>query len=293
MVSSSHEALHHFGQKDTAGLIRNFQRLFHVPFPEPCGFTVLNTDLTEIEPVERRVDSLVRVNTEEGDYLLVLESQGKKDERKRGSWPYYLSYLYEEYRCEPVLIVMTQSSSTARWAAQPIRFGLPGWSSLVVRPMVLGPDNVPVITDEKDAAQDVSLAVLSAITHGKGPRAAAILGPLAAALETIDPASAALLVQLVTSGLVDSQAKEIWRDLMAPVNYFFRHPVAEQVRDEGRVEERIEMTLKILELRGLPVPDSVRLRVRACSDLDQLKIWSERAVHVADAEDLFTDVRPE
>jgi len=87
MVSSSHEALHHFGQKDTAGLIRNFQKLFHVPFPEPCGFTVLNTDLTEIEPVERRVDSLVRVNTEEGDYLLVLESQGKKDERKRGSWP--------------------------------------------------------------------------------------------------------------------------------------------------------------------------------------------------------------
>jgi hypothetical protein len=297
MVSSSHEALHHFGQKDTAGLIRNFQRLFHVPFPEPCGFTVLNTDLTEIEPVERRVDSLVRVNTEEGDYLLVLESQGKKDERKRGSWPYYLSYLYEEYRCEPVLIVMTQSSSTARWAAQPIRFGLPGWSSLVVRPMVLGPDNVPVITDEKEAAQDVSLAVLSAITHGKGPHAAAILGPLAAALETTDPASATLLVELVTSGLVDSQAKEIWRDLMAPVNYFFKNPVAEKVRDEGRVEgrveDRIEMTLKILELRGLRVPDSVRLRVQACSDLDQLKTWSERAVHVTDAEDLFTDGQPE
>ncbi|MCZ4514414.1 hypothetical protein O3Q52_41055 [Streptomyces sp. ActVer] len=289
MVSSSHEALHHFGQKDTAGLIRNLQRLFHVPFPEPCGFTVLNTDLTEIEPVERRADSVVRVNTKDGDFLLVLESQGKKDERKRGSWPYYLSYLYEKYRCEPVLVVMTQSSSTARWAAQPIRFGLPGWSSLVVRPMVLGPDNVPVITDEKEAAQDVSLAVLSAITHGGGPRAAAILGPLAAALETVDPAIAALLVQLVTSGLGDSQAKEIWRDLMAPVNYFFRHPVAEQVRHETRVEDHVEMTLKILELRGLQVTDSVRVRVRACSDLDQLKTWSERAVHVADAMDLFDD----
>jgi hypothetical protein len=289
MVGSSHEALHQFGRKDTAGLIRNFQRLFHVPFPEPCGFTVLNTDLTEIEPMERRVDSLVRVNTEEGDYLLVLESQGKKDERKRGSWPYYLSYLYEEYRCEPVLIVMTQSSSTARWAAQPIRFGLPGWSSLVVRPMVLGPDNVPMITDEKEAEDNPSLAVLSAITHGKGPSAAAILKPLAAALNTIDPASAALLVQLVTSGLVDPQAKEIWRDLMTPMKYFFDHPVAEQTRDEARVEVRIEMTLKILELRGLQVPDSVRLRVKECSDLDRLKLWSERAVHVTDAAELFDD----
>ena len=273
MVSSSHEAMHHFGQKDTAALIRNFQRLFHVPFPEPCGFAVVNTDLTEIEPVERRVDSLVRVHTESGDFLLVLESQGKKDERKRGSWPYYLSYLYEKYRCEPVLIVMTQSTSTARWAAQPIRFGLPGWSSLVVRPMVLGPDQVPVITDEKEAAQDVSLAVLSAITHGRGPRVAAILKPLAAALEATDPASAALLAQLVTSGLVDSQAKEIWRDLMAPVNYFFQNPVADQLRDEGRVEgrieDRIEMILRILELRGIQVSDSARLRVQACSDLDK------------------------
>ncbi|WP_371598246.1 hypothetical protein [Streptomyces sp. NBC_00564] len=296
MVSSSHEAMHHFGQKDTAGLIRNFQRLFHVPFPEPCGFTVVNTDLTEIEPVERRVDSLVRVHTEDGDFLLVLESQSKKDERKRGSWPYYLSYLYEKYRCEPVLVVMTQSSSTARWAAEPIRFGLPGWSSLVVRPMVLGPDQVPVIADEKEAVRDPSLAVLSAITHGRGPGVAAILGPLAVALETIDPASAALLAQLVTSGLVDSQAKEIWRDLMAPVNYFFQNPVADQLRDEGRIEgrieDRIEMIVKILELRGLQVPDSVRLRVRACTDLDQLKIWSERAVGVADPGDLFTPDQP-
>ncbi|MFE1288541.1 hypothetical protein [Streptomyces sp. NPDC058751] len=295
MVSSSHEAMHHFGQKDTAGLIRNFQKLFHVPFPEPCGFTVVNTDLTEIEPVERRVDSLVRVHTESGDFLLVLESQGKKDERKRGSWPYYLSYLYEKYRCEPVLIVMTQSSSTARWAAQPIRFGLPGWSSLVVRPMVLGPDQVPVITDEKEAAQDVSLAVLSAITHGKGPGVAAILAPLAAALEAIEPAGAALLAQLVTSGLVDSRAKEIWRDLMAPVNYFFQNPVADQLRDEGRVEgrieDRIEMILRILELRGIEVSDSTRLRVQACSDLEQLKVWSERAVHVTDPADLFAPER--
>ncbi len=40
---------------------------------------------------------------------------------------YYLSYLYAKYRWEPVLIVLTQSRSTARWATQPIRLGLPGW----------------------------------------------------------------------------------------------------------------------------------------------------------------------
>ena len=80
-------------------------------------------DLTEIEPVERRVDTLLRAETGEGTYLLVVESQSKTDDRKRGSWPYYLSYLYEKYRCEPVLIVITQNSRTAKWASQPIQLG--------------------------------------------------------------------------------------------------------------------------------------------------------------------------
>ena len=91
----------------------------------------MNVDLTEIEPIERRVDTLLRAETHEGSYLLVVESQGKPDERKRGSWPYYLSYLHEKYRCEPVLIVVTQSSATARWAAEPIHLGVRGMPSQV------------------------------------------------------------------------------------------------------------------------------------------------------------------
>ncbi|MFD5472433.1 hypothetical protein [Streptomyces sp. NPDC127105] len=287
MVSSSHEALHRVFQKDPALLTRAFQHVLRVPFPEPRDFAVLNADLTEIEPVERRVDTLMRVETDAGAYLLVVEAQGKKDESKRSSWPYYLAYLYAKYRCEPVLIVITQSSSTARWAARPIRLGVPGWHSLTVRPLVLSPENVPLIVDEKEAERDVPLAVLSAMTHGRGPQAAAILEPLATALRTIDAESAAVFVQFVDSCLADPQAKEIWRDLMTAIHYFFRHPVAEQVREEGRVEESAEMTLNILEWRGIPVPDAVRERVLACADREQLKAWARRAVHATSAEELF------
>ncbi|MGQ4382655.1 hypothetical protein [Streptomyces sp. SAS_270] len=296
MVSSSHEALHRIFQKDPALLTRALQRVLRVPFPEPREFAVLNADLTEIEPVERRVDTLMRVETDEGTYLLVVESQGKKDEGKRGSWAYYLSYLYAKYRCEPVLIVITQSSATSRWAAQPIRLGLPGWDSLTVRPLVLGPDNVPVIADEREAERDVPLAVLSAMTHGRGPQAAAILESLATALRTIDSESAAVFVQFVDSCLVDPQAKQIWRDLMTAIHYFWRHPLAEQVREEGReegrAESKAEMTLRILEWRGIPVPASVRERVQACTDLEQLETWAQRAVHAAKVEELFADERP-
>jgi hypothetical protein len=248
-------------------------------------------DLTEIEPVERRVDTLLRAETDEGVYLLVVESQGKPDERKRGSWPYYLSYLHEKYRCEPVLIVITQNSATARWAAEPIHLGVRGCPSLTVRPFVLGPDNVPVIVDEREAERDVPLAVLSAMTHGKGPRAAAILESLAAALRTIDADCAAVFVQFVDSCLADPQAQQMWRDLMTAIQYFWRHPLAEQVRaegrEEGRVAERAQMILRNLRYRQIDVPDSVRERVLSSTDMDELETWLDRSYQVADAADLF------
>ena len=296
MVGSSHEALHRIFQKDPALLTRALQQVLHVPFPEPRDFAAMNVDLTEIEPIERRVDTLLRAETDEGAYLLVVESQGKPDERKRGSWPYYLSYLHEKYRCEPVLIVVTQNSATARWAAEPIHLGVQACPSLTVRPFVLGPDNVPVITNARDAERDPTLAVLSAMTHGRGPRAAGILESLAAALKTIDADSAAVFVQFVDSCLADPQAQQMWRDLMTAMQYFWRHPLAQQVREEGReegrIEDRAEMTLNILRWRGIEVPDAVRVRVESCSDLDQLQTWAKRAVLATNAEDLFRDDTP-
>ncbi|QFQ97995.1 hypothetical protein F9278_19260 [Streptomyces phaeolivaceus] len=297
MVSSPHEALHRIFQKDPTLLTHALQQVLDVPFPEPREIAAMNIDLTEIEPVERRVDTLLRAETDEGTYLLVVESQGKKDEGKRRSWPYYLSYLYTKYHCDPVLIVITQSAATARWAAEPIHLGVRGRPSLTVRPLVLGPDNVPVIADERSAKRDVPLAVLSAMTHGKGRKAAAILESLVAALRTIDAESAAVFVQFVDSCLKDPVAQQIWRDLMTDTQYFWRHPLAEQTREEGRekgreegrIEAQVEMIFKTLEWRGIPLPETVRERVAACADRAQLLAWTERAFHATHAEDLFRD----
>ncbi|MFE7930339.1 hypothetical protein ACFU6S_16665 [Streptomyces sp. NPDC057456] len=174
MVGSSHDALHRIFQKDPALLTRALQQVLGIPFPAPYDFAGMNVDLTEIEPVERRVDTL--------------ES-------------------------------------------------------------------------------------------------------LAAALRTIDRDSAAVLVQFVDSCLADDQVRQMWRDLMTAMLYFWRHPLAQEVREEGReegrVRERAEMTLRILEWRGITVPEDVRARVEACTDSDQLAVWSERAVHATGAAQLF------
>ncbi|MBP2049585.1 hypothetical protein J2Z21_002516 [Streptomyces griseochromogenes] len=47
------------------------------------------------------------------------------------------------------------------------------------------------------------------------------------------------------------------------------------------------MVLRILEWRGIPVTDAVREQVEACTDLDRLEAWAQRAVHATDAAELF------
>lgn len=133
------------------------------------------------------------------------------------------------------------------------------------------------------------------MTHGRGPKAPAILESLATALNEVEPDTAAAFAALVDSCLADPQAKQLWRDLMTAMQYFFRHPLAEEVREqgreqgrnEGRVEDRAETVLDLLRWRGIEVPESVRRRVEACTDLEQLKVWSQRAVQVSRASELF------
>ncbi|MBK6018798.1 hypothetical protein [Streptomyces sp. MBT53] len=86
---------------------------------------------------------------------------------------------------------------------------------------------------------------------------------------------------------------------MAEIQYFWRHPLAMQVREEGRVEgraegfregmaqERAATVLRILQLRQIRVPDEIRTRVRASRDMDELTSWLDRSYRVVDASELF------
>ncbi|MEU5540572.1 hypothetical protein AB0H32_47315, partial [Streptomyces sp. NPDC020362] len=95
--------------------------------------------------------------------------------------------------------------------------------------------------------------------------------------------------------LADPQAKQMWRDLMTAIQYFWRHPLAEQVREEGReqgleqgrVEAKAEMILHIFQWRGIQVTEAAREQVGACTDMHQLEVWAQRAVQATDLAELF------
>lgn len=300
MVTSRHEALHRIFQEDTSLFTRAFQRLLGITLPAPRAVSVLNTDATEIQPLERRMDTVLLAQGEGGDQILIIESQTEPKDDKLANWPYYISYLHEKHRCPVTLLVVCTKPTTAAWARRPIEIGPPGRPCLVARPFVLGPDNVPAITDTAQACEDVIFTVFSALTHGRSPQADAILKVLAEALDTIDPGTAGYFAEFTEAGLGDTTARQIWRVLMSARSY----PYVSQVRAEGRAEGRVEgraegraegeaigeakSVLRVLERRGIHVPSSVREQILACTDTNILEAWLDRAVVVTSIDDLFS-----
>jgi hypothetical protein len=305
MVTSSHEASHRIFQ-DRPELLAPVFRILGVPLPTPATVEVLTPDTTEIRPLERRVDGVLRVRPTAGGssgLLLAIEAQGRRDPVKPVSWAYYLAHLAAKYDCPALLLVTCQDQATARWASGPFHLGPDGWRTAhSVHPLVLGPENIPVIKDAEQASRDVALAAFSAITHGKDPEVAVILEALASALGSADSESADYFTQLLEIGLGDTPARTIWRSLMSVGTYFpgrgtiveesFLKGVAEgreEGREEGRAEERAQMVLRVLEKRQIPTLARTRDRITACPDAGVLDRWLDRAFTVTDAEDLFAE----
>ncbi|QKW06630.1 hypothetical protein HUT18_09675 [Streptomyces sp. NA04227] len=157
MVTSSHEAMHRVFQEDPNVFARTFRR-FGLEFGEFADAVVISPDLTEIRPVERRTDTLIRFTTSEGrELLLLVEAQRRKDIKKPRSWAYYLAYTQAKYEsAEATLLVVCQDRRTADWARGPFSLGPPQWATLKVQPLVIGPQNMPLITDVAKAAEDIT-----------------------------------------------------------------------------------------------------------------------------------------
>ncbi|MFI1353229.1 hypothetical protein ACH4TV_06540 [Streptomyces sp. NPDC020898] len=297
MVSSAHEAMHQIFREDP-GLFARVLPKAGITFPEPTATRLVDTDLTEIKPLVRRVDTLLEVEVDTADgggYLLLVESQGAPDPDKFSSWTYYLAHAYAKHRLPPVLLVVCQDKDTASWAANPIRIGLPVHTTMMVFPMVLGPDNVPAILDPDEAAEDLPLAVFSALAHAKDPALPAILDALATAVDIVGDDVAVDWAEFTEVGLDNTQARAHWRKLMAMRTSRFpgSGTIIEETlikgQTEGRAEGRAEDILRILDVRGIDVPEAARERIANCTDLDTLGTWFDRAITASDAQELFRE----
>ena len=291
MVTSTHEATHRLFQEHPEALTLVFESL-GIPPPAKSDFGSITPDATEIRPMERRVDTVLKFEPAMGEsFLLAIESQTKKDPDKAKSWAYYVAHLSAKYDMPVLLVAVCRDRSTAKWAAGPFECAVGPWSTQVTRPFVLGPGIVPVINDESTVAQQPALAVLSAIVHSDDRRAPAILETLARGLLSFDPDTTAYWFEVTEVGLENTPAKEKWRELMSNViTHFPGHGTLFEERYlEGKTEDRASLILRVLEKHGIDVPDDIRERITSCTDLDTLTLWFDRSLTASTAEDLFVE----
>jgi hypothetical protein len=283
MPKLPHEALHRIFRESPTLFAETIQRFFNADFPEIVEAQEIDTALFEDRPVERFVDTILRAETSAGPMMLVVEAQNKEDESKIRSWAYYLSYLENKYQIPAVLLVVTPSAATARWARGPLRLGTPGIPSMQLFPFVAGPDNIPFVTEVEEAIEDIDFAVYSILTHRLDDGIERALKSLAVALDTIDPHHGARLADLTEVGLGDGCAREIWRNIMRTMTYEWGSELARK----SAADHVAGLVLRILNDRGIHLDSDLRARIERCQDLEMLDAWVVRASTVDQAEDLF------
>jgi hypothetical protein len=201
---------------------------------------VESAELTEVAPTEYRADLVVLLLEGKPCFAIVVEVQLSRDEDKRKSWPLYLTSLRSRVNCPTALLVVVPDAAVARWCARPIELGHPGF---MLRPLVTGPDAIPVIVDEAAAREDPELAVLSAMAHGHEEVGASIASAVLAAVGGLDAERVRLYVDLVL-GSLGAAARGALEELMERGTYEYQSEFARkyvaQGREEGRKEGREE-----------------------------------------------------
>ncbi|MFX0576139.1 hypothetical protein [Nocardia nepalensis] len=119
------------------------------PLPEFDHARLESGDFPDIDPTEYRADTVVVLATGTTPVLgVVVEVQLKPDSDKYWSWPVYLTTLRARLRCLTVLLVLCPNERTANHCRKPISVA----PDFTLRPVVLSPQDVPVVTDPQAAA---------------------------------------------------------------------------------------------------------------------------------------------
>jgi hypothetical protein len=182
-----------------------------------------------------------------------------------------------------VLLVFVPSESVGRCCGRPIEIGHPG---LVLTPLIVGPDLVPVITDSVEAREAPERTVLSALTHGDGPQSRAVLMD---ALDIMESGKAASYYEYVVSLLSEAARRQLESLMTATYERHSKFAIKHYGLGEaaGKIAGRAEDILLILNARGVEVPADVRAEITQCDDLKQLEAWLIRAASASDVDELF------
>jgi len=292
MPSAAHEILVDLFKNRPSLAAEILVEVLGLTLPSYTDARLASIDLTQIQPAEYRADAVVLLLDEDAPVLvLILEVQLAVDPRKRFSWPAYAMNSRASHGCPVGLLVVAPDTAVARWCAEPIETGIPGF---VLCPPVLGREQVPVVTDPMEATRRPEFAVLSAMAHGATERGAEIAAAALPAIRALDDERARFYYDLVYNSLNDA-ARRALEAMMKGYEYqseFAKKYVAEgraEGRAAGRAEGEAHAVLTVLRVRGIAVPDAAREVILAENDPERLERWLERAAIAASVAEVINE----
>ncbi|MBI5489373.1 MAG: hypothetical protein HY905_18720 [Deltaproteobacteria bacterium] len=237
----------------------------------------------QLRPPEYHADLVVELGWPCTELAIVVEVQLAADDDKHRSWPQYVATLWGRLRCPVWLLVVAVDAGVAAWCAQAIEMG-----GMRLRPVVVGPEDIPSITDAHIAREAPELAVLSALAHAPEPAGFTICKVAAEAVLSQRLPERYTCIDLMLSRL-PAAARRALEDWMSATHEYqselFRRLV-DQGRAEGEAKGKAEAILAVLAARGITVPEPLAAKVRACRDPAELDRLLRRAVLVGAAEEL-------
>lgn len=252
-----------------------------------------SNDLSNLVPVALRADLvLVFYQGQRVVMVLVLEVQRAPDVDKLTSWPGYVGELVHRYRCPVYLVVAAGEETTARWAAEPNPYFQPNSPFL---PLVLGPQEIPVVVSEHEAARAPELALLSLSVHASGPQGDDVATAVMRVAERAGAEYKIMVMALLQQLLDETRRHLIEARLGMNLQEWFRNNENDAIRQsfqrgETRGETRGEAkaVLKVLAARGLVVSVQERERILACEHAPTLDRWLQLALTVTATSDLLS-----
>jgi hypothetical protein len=275
-----------------------------VEVPPYARVQIEEAEVAQILPPSYHADLVLSLHDGGPVMAIVLEVQRAIDPRKRARWPSYVADVHAKLGCASYLVVFATTGEVARWAAKPIATFQPGSS---FAPIVLGPDQIPVVASLEAASRSPELAVLSVLAHGaEGDRAREVALVALAAAALLDDERSALYTDIILNSLGATLRAAL--EVIVAMNIkdyefksapFVNHIAAEKAaslmegkaegKAEGRAEGEARALLAVLAARGLPVGDELRSRILACRDVATLDRWVRQAVTATSAEEAVTD----
>jgi hypothetical protein len=224
-----------------------------------------SADLTQVASAEFRADAITIIRDAQRRPVaaIVVEIQRSRAPRKKYSWPVYVTGLRAKLQC-PVTLLVFAPEPVARWARKAIEIGHPGFC---LRPVVIGPADVPRITDP--SAVTPELLVLSAIGHPDP----SLIGPLTAVLGSTDDEAWRVYLTLIVKAWplhLSKQLEAAMRpELEAALKKVGYQAGVRHGREEGRLDGLQQAALVLARQRGALSPE-LEARVLATTDHDTL-----------------------